>query len=60
MANTVFDCTGCKYYRHNRNDSGRFCHYALDEGKCRVIKGQIVPAEKCFTKKIFFAEERGR
>ena len=52
---TVFDCKGCKYYRGANGGRGeRFCNYAVDEGKCRVINGKVVPAEKCFKDKIFF------
>ena len=51
---TVYNCTGCKHYRNVRVRGEKFCNYALDEGKCRVINRKIVPAEKCFKDKIFF------
>ena len=54
---TVYDCTGCKHYRTANGGKDKFCHYALDTDKCRVVNRKSVPAEKCFTKKIFFEEK---
>lgn len=47
-----YKCIGCKYYRMGRGY--RFCHYALDTEKCRVINRKIVPARECYENKIFF------
>lgn len=57
MADVVFDCTGCKYYRSANGDKMRYCHYATDNNRCRVINKKSVPAEKCFKKKVFFEEK---
>ena len=51
---TVNVCTGCKYYGGANGNSEKFCHYCCDTGKCRIIDGKIVPAGKCYEKKIFF------
>lgn len=51
---TVFVCEGCKHYRSANGGCEKFCHYALDTDRCRIIDGKIVPAEKCFKKKVFF------
>ena len=51
---TVFNCEGCEHYKSPNGGCDKFCHYALDTGECRVVNKKIVPAEKCFTKKIFF------
>ena len=50
----VFECEGCEHYRMAYHDKEKFCHYAMDTGRCRVIDGKVVPAEKCFKKKVFF------
>ena len=54
---TVFDCTGCKHYKTPSGACDKICCYATDTGKCRIVNGKSVPAEKCFTKKVFFEEK---
>ena len=54
---TVYDCEGCKHFKTPNGGRESFCHYATDTGACRVINRKVVPAEKCFVKKIFFQEK---
>ena len=51
---TLFNCDGCKHYRVANSGCDRFCHYATDTGRCRVVNGMSVPAEKCFKDRVFF------
>lgn len=58
-----FNCKGCKYFRASngeKSNSFKYCQYAADTKRCRIIDGKIIPASVCFNEKVFFEPSKNK